>query len=203
MFEEQYLMFSQSLSSLNLKRLNVISFTNSPWDRACCCSVAQSCLTLCDPMDCSTPGFLPFTNSQSLLKLMSIKLMMPSNHLILSPPLLLPSFFPSIRVFSNESALCIKWPKCWSFSFNINSSSQYSELISFRIAWFNLLAFRGALKSLLQHHSLKALFLWCSAFFMIQLSYPHMTTGKTIALIYGLLLAKWYLCFLLCCLGLS
>ena len=157
---------------------------------------------LCDPMDCSTPGFLSFTNSQSLLKLMSIELVMPSNYLILCH-LLLPSIFPSIRVFSNESALRIRWPKCWSFSFNINPSNQYSELISFRIAWFDLLAIQGALKSLLRHHSLKASFLWCSAFFMIQLSYPYMTTGKTIALIYGPLLAKWYLCFLLHCLGLS
>ena len=201
MFEEQYLMFSQSLSSLNLKQLNVISFTNSPWDRACCCSVAQSCLTLCDPMDCSMPGFLPFPNSQSLLKLMSIKLMMPSNHLILCHLLFsYPQSFPASGSFPmSQLFLCIRWPKCWSFSFNINTS----ELVSFRIAWFNLLAIQGCLKSLLQHHSLKALFLWCSAFFMIQLSYPHMTTGKTIALIYGPLLAKWYLCFLLRCLGLS
>ena len=156
-----------------------------------CCSVTQSGPTLCDPMDCSMPGFLSFTNSWSLLKLMSIELMMPSNHLVLCHLLLLlPSVFPSIRVFSNESALRIRWPKCWSFSFNINPSNQYSELISFRIAWFDLLAIQGARKSLLQHHSLKASFLWCSAFFMIQLSYPYMTTRKAIALIYGPLLAK-------------
>ena len=155
-------------------------------------------------MDCSMPGFLSFTNSRSLLKLMSIELMMPSNHLVLCHLLLLlSSVFPSIRVFSNESALCIRWPKCWSFSFNINPFNQYSELISFRIAWFDLLAIQGARKSLLQHHSLKASFLWCSAFLMIQLSYPYMHTGKAIALIYGPLLAKWYLCFLLRCLGLS
>ena len=137
------------------------------------------------------PGFLSFTNSRSLLKLMSIELMMPSNHLVLCHLLLLlPSVFPSIRVFSNESALRIRWPKCWSFSFNINPSNQYSELISFRIAWFDLLAIQGARKSLLQHHSLKASFLWCSAFFMIQLSYPYVTIRKAIALIYGPLLAK-------------
>ena len=130
------------------------------------------------------PGFLSFTNSRSLLKLMSIELMMPSNHLVLCHLLLLlPSVFPSIRVFSNESALRIRWPKCWSFSFNINPSNQYSELISFRIAWFDLLAIQGARKSLLQHHSLKASFLWHSAFFFtVQLSHPYMTTGKTIAL---------------------
>ena len=137
------------------------------------------------------PGFLSFTNSRSLLKLMSIELMMPSNHLVLCHLLLLlSSVFPSIRVFSNESALCIRWPKCWSFSFNINPFNKYSELISFRIAWFDLLAIQGARKSLLQHHSLKASFLWCSAFLMIQLSYPYMHTGKAIALIYGPLLAK-------------
>ena len=103
-------------------------------------SVAQWCLTLFDPMDCSTPGFLPITHSQSLLKLMSIESVMPSNHLILCHPLLLlPSTFPSIRVFSNESALCLKWPKYWSFSFSISPSNEYSGLISFRIDWFDLL----------------------------------------------------------------
>ena len=104
---------------------------------------------------------------------MSIELVMPSNYLILCHLLLLPSVFPSIRVFSNESALRIRWPKCWSFSFNINPSNQYSELISFRIAWFDLLAIQGALKSLLQHHSLKGAQTWHSAFFMVQLSYPY------------------------------
>ena len=98
------------------------------------------------------------------------------------PLLLLPSIFPSIRVFSNESALCIRWPKYWSFSFNISPSNEYSGLISFRIDWLDLLAVQGTLKSLLQHHSSKASIFWCSAFFMVQLSYPHMTTGKTIAL---------------------
>ena len=108
---------------------------------------------------------------------------MPSNHLILCRPLLLlPSMFPSIRVFSNESALCISWPKYWSFNFNISPSNEYSELISFRIDWFDLFAVQGTLKSFFQHHSSKASILWCSAFFMVQLSHPYMTTGKTIAL---------------------
>ena len=115
--------------------------------------------------------------------LMSIESVMPSNHLILCHPLLLlPSIFPSMRVFPNESALCIRWPKCWSFSFNISPSSEHSEQISFRIDWLDLLAVQGTLKSLLQHHSSKASILRCSAFFKVQLSHPYMTTGKTIAL---------------------
>ena len=116
------------------------------------CSVTQSCLTLCDPMDYSTPDFPFFTISQSLLKFISIKSVMPSNHLILCHPLLLlSSIFPSIRVFSNESALCIRWLKYWSFSFSIHPSNEYSGLISLRIDWFDLLAVQGTLKSLLQH----------------------------------------------------
>ena len=108
---------------------------------------------------------------------------MPSNHLILCHPfLLLPSIFPSIRVFSNESGLCIRWPKCWSFSFSINPSNEQPGLISFRMDWLDLLAVQQTLKSLLQHHSSKASILWCSTFFIVQLSYPYMTTGKTIAL---------------------
>ena len=108
---------------------------------------------------------------------------MPSNHLILCCPLLLlPSIFPSIRVFSNESALCIRWPKYWSFSFSISSFNEYSGLISFRMDWLDLFAVQGILKSLFQHHSSKASILWCSAFFIVQLSHPHMTTGKTVAL---------------------
>ena len=107
---------------------------------------------------------------------------MPSNHLILCCPLLLPSIFPSVRVFSNESALCIMWPKYWSFSFNISPSNDCSRLISFRMDWLDLLAVQGTHKSLLQHHSSKASILWHSAFFMVQLSHPYMTTGKTIAL---------------------
>ena len=123
------------------------------------------------------------TNSWSLSKLMSIESVMPSNHLILyCPLLLLPSIFPSIRVFSNESAFCIRWPKHWSFSFNICPSNEYSGLISFRMDWLDLLAVQGTLKSLLQHHSSKASTLLCSTFFMVQLSHPYLTTGKTIAL---------------------
>ena len=149
----------------------------------CCCSVAQLCPTLCDLIDCSTPGFLSFTISWSLLKLMSIESLMPSNHFVLCRPLLLlPSILPSVRVFSNESALHIWSPKYWSFRFRINLSNQFSGLISFRIDWFDLLAVQGTLKSLLQHHSWKASILWCSAFFIVQLSHPYMTTGKTIAL---------------------
>ena len=126
---------------------------------------------------------LSITNSQSLLKLMSIESVMPSNHLILCHPLLfLPSIFPSIRVFSNESALHIRWPKYWSFSFSISPSNEYSGLISFRMDWLDLLAVQGTLKSLFQHHSSKASILWCSAFFIAQLSHPYMTTGKTTAL---------------------
>ena len=134
-------------------------------------------------MDCSTQGFPVHHQIQSLLKLMSIELVMPSNHLILCHPLLLlPSTVPSIRVFSNESVLHISWPKYWSFSFSISPSNEYSGLISFRMDWLDLLAVPGTLKSLLQHHSSKASILWSSAFFMVQLSYPYMGTGKTIAL---------------------
>ena len=126
---------------------------------------------------------LSITNSWSLLKLMSIESVMPSNHLILCRPLLLqPSIFPSIRVFSNESALCLRWPKYWSFSFNISPSNEYSGLIYFRMDWLDLLAVQGTLKSLLQHHSSKASILRRSAFFTVQLSHPYMITGKTIAL---------------------
>ena len=133
------------------------------------------------PWTAAHQASLSFTFSQSLLKLMAIESVMPSSHLILCHPLLfLPSTVPSIRVFSNESALLITWPKYWSFS--ISLSQEYSGLISFRIDWFYLLAIQGTLKSLSQHHSSKASVLWCSAFFMVQLSHPYMTTGKTIAL---------------------
>jgi len=178
-------------------------------------SVAQSCLTLCDPMNhrcvhelacCGSWGrkesdtterlngielnwtaacqaSLSITNSQSPPKPMNIVLVMPSNHLILCRPLLLlPLIFPSIRVFSNESALRIRWPKYWSFGFNISPSNEHPGLISFRIDWFDLLAVQGTLKSLLQHHSSKASILQCSAYLIVQLSLPYMTTGKTIAL---------------------
>ena len=147
-------------------------------------------------MDCSTLGFLVYHQLQSLLKLMSIESVMPSNHLILfCPLLLLPSVFPSIRVFSNKLVLHIRWPKYWSFSFRISLSNEYSGLISFRMDWLDLLAVQGILKSLLQHHSSKASVLWCSAFFIVQLSHPYMTTGKTIALTTWTLLAKYCLCF--------
>ena len=126
---------------------------------------------------------LSITNSWSLIKLMSIELMMPSNHLILCQSLLLlPSIFPSTKVFSRESVLHIRWPKYWRFSFSISPSNEYSGLISCRMDWLDLLAVQGTLKSLLQHHSSKASILWCSAFFTVQLSHPYMTTGKTIAL---------------------
>ena len=130
-------------------------------------------------MDCNTPSFPAHHQLLDLTQIMSIELVMPSNHLILCRPLLLlPSIFPSIRVFFNESVLRIRWPKYWSFSFSISHSNEYSELISFRIDWFDLLAVQGTLKSLLQHHSSKASVLWHSAFCIFQLSYPYMTTGK-------------------------
>ena len=126
---------------------------------------------------------LSITSSQILFKLIYIELVMPSYHLILCHPFsLLPLVFPSIRVFSKESALCIRWPKYWSFNFSISPSNEYSGLISFRMDWLDLLAVQGTLKSLLQHHSSKASILRCSAFLMVQLSHPYMTTGKTIAL---------------------
>jgi len=135
------------------------------------------------PWTAARQASLSITKSQSLLRLMSIESVMPSNHLILCHPLfLLPSIFPRIRVFSNESVLHIRWPKYWSFSFNISPSNEYSRLISFRMDWLDLLAILGTPKSLLQHHSSKAPILWCSAFFIVQLSHPYMTTGKAIAL---------------------
>ena len=136
-----------------------------------------------DPMDCSTPAFPGLHNLPELAQLMPTESMMPSNHLILRRPLLLlPSVFPSITVFSIESALHIRWPKYWSFSFSISPSNECSGLISFSIDWLDLLAVQGTLKSLLQHHSSKASILRHSAFFMVQLSHPYMTTGKTIGL---------------------
>ena len=149
----------QSVQSLSHVRLFV-----TPWTAACQASLST-------------------TNSRSLLKLMSIESVIQSNHLILCRSLLLPpSVFPSIRVFSNESVLHITWLKYWSFSFSISPSNEYSGLISFRIDWFDLLAVQGTLKGLLQHHSSKASILWHSVFFMVQLSHPYMTTGKTIVL---------------------
>ena len=147
-------------SSVRFSSLNHVRLFATPWTAA-----SQVCLSI--------------TNSWSLPKLMSIESVMPSNHLILHYPLLLmPSIFPNIRVFSNESALRVRWPKYWSFSFNISPSSEHPGLISFRIDWLDLLAVQGTLKSLLQHHSSKASILQCSAFFIVQLSHPYMTTGK-------------------------
>ena len=146
-------------------------------------SVAQSSPTLCDPMNRSTPVLPVHHQLLESTQTHVIKLMMPSNHLILCRPLLLlPLIFPSIRVFSNESALPIRWPKYWSFSFNISPSNEHPGLISFRMDWLDHFAVQETLKSLLQHHSSNASILRCSAFFIVQLSHPYMTTGKTIAL---------------------
>ena len=148
------------------------------WNTSCR-SVAKSC-PIVTPWTAARQPSLSFTTSRSLLKLISIELVMPSNHLILCHSLLfLPLIFPSIRVFSSELALRIRWPKYWSFSFSTSPSNEYSGLISFTIDWFDILAVQGTLQSLLQHPYLKASILWCSAFFMVQLSYLCMTTGKT------------------------
>ena len=158
-------------------------------------------------MNCSTPGLPAHHQLPTLLKLMSIELVMPSNHLILCCPLLLlPSIFPSIRVFSNESAVCIRWPKYWSFSFKISPTNEHPGLISFRMDWLDLLPVQGTLKSLPQHRSSKASILWRSAFFIVQLSNPCMTTRKTIALTRWTFVSKvMSLLFniLICCLGWS
>ena len=156
--------------------------------------IAQSlsCVQLfATPWTIAHQASLSIADSQSLLKLMFIESGMPSNHLILCCPLLLlPSIFPSIRVFSNKSVLRIRWPEYWSFSFSISPSNEYLGLISFRMNWFDLLAVQGTLKSLLQHHSSKASILQCLAFFMVQLSQPYMTTGKTIALTIWIFVCK-------------
>ena len=153
---------------------------------------SETCITLVQsfsrvqlfdtPWTLAHQASLSITNSGSLFRLMSIESVMPSNHLILYHPLLLPSIFHSIMVFSNESALCIMWPKYWSFTFNISPFNEHSGLISFRMDWLDILAVQGTLKSLLQHHSSKESILWCSAFPMVQLSHPYLTTGKTIAM---------------------
>ena len=153
-----YHLYSQVIQFHSVQSLSRVPLLVSPWT-----STLQASLSI--------------TNSRSLLKFMSIESVMPSNHLILCHPLLLPpSIFPSIRVFSNESALHIRWPKYWNFSFNISLSNEYSGLIPFRMEWLDLLAVQGTLRSLLQHHSSKASILWCSAFFMVQLSHPHIHT---------------------------
>ena len=147
----------------------------------CCCSVSKSCPTLCDPMHCSMPVFPAYHQLPELTQTHVHWVGDASKHLILCHPfLLLPSIFPTIRVFSNESTLCIRWPKYWSFS--IHPSNKYSGLISFRIGWFDLLAVQGTLKYLFQYHSSKASVLQHSGFFMVQLSHPYMTTRKKIAL---------------------
>ena len=153
--------------------------------------VAQSCLTFETPWTAACQASLSVTSSWSLFKLMSIASVMPSNHLILYHHFLLPSsIFPSISVFSNESVLSIRWPKYWTFNFSISPSNEYSGLISSRIHWFDLLAFQGTLRSLLQHHSSKASILWHSAFFIVQLSHPYVTSCKTIALMTWIFVGK-------------
>ena len=167
-------------------------------------STFQLCWTLCDPMNTARQASLSITNSQSPPKPMSTESVIPSKHLMLCHPLLLlPLIFPSIRVFSNESVLRIRWPKYWSFSFNISHSNEHPGLISFRMDWLDLLAVQGTLKSLLQQHSSKPLILQCSAFFIVQLSHPYMTTRKTIALTRWTFVDKVCLCFLICSLGWS
>ena len=149
----------------------------------CCCSVTKLCRLFATPQTAARQDSLSFTNSWSLLKLMSMEWVISSSHFILCYLLLLqPSVFPSIRVFSSQSALCITWPKYWSFIFSISPSNEYSGLIFFRINWFDLLAVQETIKSLFQHHSSKASILWRSTSFIVQLSHPYMTTGKTIAL---------------------
>ena len=145
-----------------------------------CCSVSQWCLTLCDPMDCSMLGFPVLHHLPELAQTLVYWVWWCHPTISSSCPLfVLPSIFPSVRVFSNDTALHIRWPKHWHFSFSISTSNEYSGLISFRIDLFDLLAVQGTLKSLLQHQSSKASILWCSAFFIVQLSHPYMTTGKT------------------------
>ena len=149
--------------------------------RSCFCSVAQLCLTL--QLHELQHTRLPCPSPSCLLKLKSIESVMPSKHLILCRPLfLLLSIFPSIRVFSNESVLCMRWPKHWNFSVSTSPSNKYSGLISFRIDWFDFLAVQGTPKSLLQHCNSKASILWCSTFFMVQISHPYMTLGETVVL---------------------
>ena len=165
--------FSKELTVIMMRLFSSVQFS----------SIAQLCPTPCDPMNAARQASLSITNSWSLLKLMSIESVMPSKHLILSCPLLLlPPIPPSIRVFSNESTLHMRWPKYWSFSFSISPSKEHPGLICFRMDWLDFLADQWTLKSLLQHHSSKASIFQCSAFFTVQLSHPNMTTGKSIAL---------------------
>ena len=178
-------MLQNQIQFSSVKSLRHVQLFATPWTAACQAS-------------------LSITNTQSPPKPMSTESVMRSNHLILFRPLLLlPLIFPSMGVFSNESALCIRWPKYWSFSFNISPSNEHPGLISFRMDWLYLLAVQGTLKSLLQHHSSKASVLQCSAFFMVQLSHPSMTAAKTTALTLWTFVAKLCLCFFISCLGLS
>ena len=184
------------LSEFQVKEITNILFSircfSQGFETHLCCFIYQpsvsvqflSCVLLfASPWSAACQASLSISNSRSLPKLMSIESVMSSNHLILCHPTLpLPSILPQIRVFSNESVLCITWPKYWSFSFNISPSNEHPGLISFRMDWLDLLVVQGTLKSLLQHHSSKASILWHSGFFILQLSYPYMTTGKTIAL---------------------
>ena len=168
---------------LNHPSSYVFLLRSSEWGKWFSSVQSLSHVCFATPWTAAHQASLSITNSWCLLKLLSIESVMPSNHLILCHPLLLlPSIFPSIKVFSNESALHIRWPKYWSFSFNISPSSEHPGPISFRMDWLDLLAVQGTLKSLLQHHSSKASILWPSAFFIVQLSHPYMTIGKTIAL---------------------
>ena len=182
--------------------LTSVSGSQRTWLLSLLCVVVVQSLSrvqlFSTPWTAALQASLSFTKSQSLLKLMSFESVVPSSHLNLCCPLLfLPSVFPSLRVFSNDFALRIRLAKYWSFSFSISPSNEYSRLISFRIDWFDLLAVQRALKYLLQHHNSKASFLWCSAFFVVQLSHPYMTTGKTIASTIWTFVSKWCLCFLI------
>ena len=168
------------MSSFTFKKLS--SSSQKIWALFSSLQLLSRVRPFATPWTAARQGSLSITNSQRLLKLMYIESVMPSNHLILRRPFLPPSVFPSIRVFSNESVLCIRWPKCWSFSFNISPSNEHPGLISFRMDWLDLLAPGRTLKSLPQLHSSKASILQCSAFFIVQLSQPYMTIGKTIAL---------------------
>ena len=172
----QILEISPAFAGDWFRKLDISQFSSIQFS----CSVVSDSVT---PWNAACQGSLSITNSLSLLKLMSVESVMPSNHIILCHPLLLlPSVYPSIRVFSNESILRIRWPKYWSFTFSIGPSNEYSRLISFRMDWLDLLAVRGTTKSILQHHSSKTSILCCSAFFTVQLLHPYMTTGKTIDL---------------------
>ena len=181
-----------SLTNRNLQQKSLIQLPPQATSSQVSSVQSLSCVRpFATPRTAARQASLSITNCWSLLKLMSIELVMPSDHLILCHPLLLlPAIYPSIRVFSNQSALHIRWPKNWSFSFSICPSNEYSGLVSFRMDWLDLLAVQGTLKSLLQHHSSKASILQHSAFFTVQLSHPYVTTRKTVALTRWTLLAK-------------